>query len=175
MTELEEFRKEKDLVFARHPQSPLTDEQKKGFTGLTYYPEIPDLRLELELDEFQEQDRIEMQTSTGDIQVYTRHGRITFEAEGEQVSFTIYNSQHGFFLPFVDGGAGKETYGAGRYLEPEPLRNGKLLVDFNMAYNPYCAYNELYSCPLTPWENRTRVPIRAGEMLPQGEWAAHES
>ena len=56
-----------------------------------------------------------------------------------------------------------ETYGAGRYLEPEPLEDGRFAVDFNYAYNPYCAYNELWSCPLTPFENRLRVPIRAGE------------
>jgi len=59
----------------------------------------------------------------------------------------------------------EETYGAGRYLEPETLPNGKFLVDFNLAYNPYCAYNELFSCPLTPWENRLQVPIRAGEKI----------
>ena len=59
--------------------------------------------------------------------------------------------------------AGKETYGAGRYLDPELNKNGKLIVDFNLAYNPTCAYNELYSCPLPPAENRLSVAILAGE------------
>jgi uncharacterized protein (DUF1684 family) len=59
-----------------------------------------------------------------------------------------------------------ETYPAGRYLEPEGLPNGKFLIDFNMAYNPYCAYNDAWSCPLTPFENRLKVPIRAGEKIP---------
>jgi uncharacterized protein (DUF1684 family) len=63
----------------------------------------------------------------------------------------------------VDSLANTETYGAGRYLEPERLENGKYLVDFNLAYNPYCAYNDRYSCPLTPFENQIKVPIRAGE------------
>jgi uncharacterized protein (DUF1684 family) len=92
----------------------------------------------------------------------------------EQAMLTLFSDPHGFLLPFVDALAGKATYGAGRYLEPEPLPNGRLLVDFNYAYNPYCAYNALYSCPLTPFENRLKVPIRAGEKLPEGDWAKHE-
>ncbi|HLE52058.1 MAG TPA: DUF1684 domain-containing protein, partial [Anaerolineales bacterium] len=81
------------------------------------------------------------------------------------VELTVYRDPHGYFLPFADALAGSETYGAGRYLEPEPAGKGKLLVDFNYAYNPYCAYNDQYSCPLTPWENRLKVPIRAGEKV----------
>lgn len=71
----------------------------------------------------------------------------------------------------MDSLAGTETYPAGRYLEPEELPDGKLLVDFNLAYNPYCAYNEQWSCPLTPFENRLKVSIRAGERLPDPAWA----
>jgi uncharacterized protein (DUF1684 family) len=70
-----------------------------------------------------------------------------------------------FFLPFADSMAGSETYPAGRYLEVEELPGGNFLVDFNQAYNPYCAYNEQWSCPLTPAENRLKVPIRAGEKI----------
>ncbi len=78
---------------------------------------------------------------------------------------TIYANEHGYFLPFADSLAGVETYGAGRYLEPERNADGLLHVDFNIAYNPYCAYNELYSCPITPAENRIKVPIHAGEKV----------
>ena len=173
MTELEKFRMEKDHFFGGHPQSPLTHKQKVDFSGLEYYPENSDLRLELEIEKDPDQERIEMQTSTGDRQVYVRYGKIHFESEGEPVTLTIFASHHGFFLPFVDGGAGRETYGAGRYLDPEVLPDGRLLVDFNLAYNPYCAYNELYSCPLTPFENRTPVQIKAGEKLPQDDWVTH--
>lgn len=81
------------------------------------------------------------------------------------VELSIYNNQPGFFLPFVDSLAGVETYPAGRYLEPVPLPVGRLLVDFNHANNPYCAYNDAWSCPLTPFENRMDVPLRAGEKL----------
>ena len=106
-----------------------------------------------------------MQTSTGDMQTYTRYGRFKFSVDGEEAELTIYKEKSSYFLPFVDSLAGKETYGAGRYLEPEPLGNEKFLVDFNMAYNPYCAYNEYWSCPLTPSENRLQVPIKAGEKV----------
>ena len=173
MTELEHFRKSKDAFFASHPQSPLTREQKRHFDGLVYFPENPDLDLEVTVEEFPEQETITMQTSTGDIQEYRRYGQFTFEVDGEQARLTIYASPHGFFLPFVDSLAGTETYGAGRYLDPSVLPDGRFQVDFNQAYNPYCAYNELFSCPLTPFENRLKVPIRAGEKLPEGDWVSH--
>lgn len=165
MDSLQAFRAEKDQFFAHHPQSPLTREQKANFQGLDYFPETPDLRLEVNVEEFAEKNHIEMQTTTGDVQSYIRFGKIHFQVDGQDAELTVYANQHGFFLPFVDSLAGKETYPAGRYLEPELKHNGKLLIDFNMAYNPYCAYNEMWSCPLTPFENRLKVPIRAGERI----------
>lgn len=165
MTELETFRAEKDEFFASHPQSPLTAEQKKTFNGLSYFPENPALRLKVAVEEFPKREAIEMQTSTGDVQRYQKYGKFKFKVEGQEAELTIYASEHGYFLPFVDSLANKETYGAGRYLEPEPLGGGKFLVDFNLAYNPYCAYNDNYSCPLTPFENRLKVPIRVGEKI----------
>ena len=165
MTELEAFRAEKNEFYASHPQSPLTREQKQGFTGLNYFPEEASLRLEVKVDEFPVKDSFEMQTSTGDVQHYEKFGRFRFAVDGIEAELTIYQNQHGYFLPFVDSLAGSETYPAGRYLEPEPLIGGRFLVDFNVAYNPYCAYNEMWSCPITPVENRLKVAIRAGEKL----------
>jgi uncharacterized protein len=165
MTKLEEFRAEKDTFFGQEQQSPLTPEQKREFHGLNYFPENPQLRFEVEVEKFPEKEKIQMQTSTGDIQTYTRYGRIKFKVDGKEVELTIYSDPNGYFLPFVDSQASKETYPAGRYLEPEALPNGKFLVDFNLAYNPYCAYNEMWSCPLTPFENHLDVPIKAGEKL----------
>lgn len=165
MSELEEFRAEKNDFFGNHPQSPLTVEQRREFHGLNYFPENPDLRLEVKAEELPQREQIEMQTSTGDVQIYFRHSRFHFQVDGQHAELTIYEGEQGFFLPFVDSLASEETYPAGRYLEPEPLAGGRFLVDFNMAYNPYCAYNEHWSCPLTPFENRLKVPIRAGEKL----------
>ena len=165
MTELEEFRAEKDEIFKSHPQSPLTAEQKKTFTGLSYFPEEESLRLEVQVEPLDDDRQMQMQTTTGGVQLYHRHGRFKFPVDGETAELTIYRSEHGYFLPFVDSLAGEETYPAGRYLEPEELPDGRFLVDFNIAYNPYCAYNEAWSCPITPAENRIKVPIRAGEKI----------
>ncbi len=165
MTALETFRQQKNDFFGHHPQSPLTREQKMDFEGLSYFPENETLRLEVEVKKFDTMEKIEMQTTTGDSQTYERYGRFKFEADGKEAELTLYRSPNGYFLPFVDSLAGRETYPAGRYLEPEPLPGGRFLVDFNEAYNPYCAYNEMWSCPITPSENRIQVPIRAGEKI----------
>ncbi|MFN8383258.1 MAG: DUF1684 domain-containing protein [Anaerolineales bacterium] len=165
MSDLDMFRAQKDEFFGSHPQSPLTREQRKDFHGLQYFPENDALRLEVKVDEFTAKQKFEMQTSTGDVQIYEKFGKFHFEVDGTEAELTIYRSEHGFFLPFVDSLAGKETYPAGRYLEPEPLPGGYFIVDFNIAYNPYCAYNEMWSCPITPAENRLKVAIQAGEKL----------
>ncbi len=165
MSELQEFRASKDDFFAHHPQSPLTAEQKRGFDGLDYFDESPDLQLEVLVEKFPEQKEVVIQTSTGQTQTYTRFGKFKFSVGGREAELTLYASDHGFFLPFADSLAGEETYPAGRYLEPDPLPGDRFLVDFNLAYNPYCAYNEMWSCPLTPPENRLKVPIRAGEKI----------
>jgi uncharacterized protein (DUF1684 family) len=165
MSELEQFRAEKDEFFGHHPQSPLSDDQKKNFTGLKYFPENESLQLEVETDLLNDPKPLLMQTTTGGTQVYIRHGRFKFNVDGQETELTIYKSENGYFLPFVDSLAGDETYPAGRYLEPEELPGNRFLVDFNIAYNPYCAYNEMWSCPITPAENRLKVPIRAGEKI----------
>jgi uncharacterized protein (DUF1684 family) len=163
MSTLQDFRAGKDEFFASSPQSPLTPEQREHFTALSYFPENPTLRLEVEIEPFAEQTMLELPTSTGDVKSYKRYGRFSFPVEGTEVQLTLFGSPHGFFLPFVDSQAGAETYGAGRYLDPEQLPNGKFLIDFNLAYNPYCAYNENWNCPIPPAENRLSVPIRGGE------------
>jgi uncharacterized protein (DUF1684 family) len=163
MSDLTTLREEKDAFFASDPHSPLTREQQKGFAGLSYFDENPELRFELEIKPALSGEGVEMQTSTGDVQVYQRLGKIRFSVDGQAVELTIFTNEHGLFLPFVDGLTGRETYGAGRYLEPELLGDGRVHVDFNLAYNPYCAYNDRWSCPITPLENRLTVPIRAGE------------
>ena len=163
MSELIEFRKQKDEFFINDNHSPLQQDQKERFVGLKYFPENSNLLFELNIEEFPEKETIKMQTSTGDLQTYIRFGKIRFQVKGVEAELTVFSNQYGFFLPFVDSQAGKETYGAGRYLEPQSSPKGKLLVDFNLAYNPYCAYNDLYSCPIPPAENRLKVAIEAGE------------
>lgn len=163
MTSLEEFRQQKDQFFSSDPNSPLTPEQQAHFSGLNYFPENPDLRFEISITPFPDFEKVELPTSTGDVKTYTRYSRFSFKVEGKEVQLTLFSSPNGYFLPFVDALAGSETYGAGRYLDPEQLPNGKFLIDFNLAYNSYCAYNEFWNCPIPPAENRLAVPIRAGE------------
>jgi uncharacterized protein (DUF1684 family) len=165
MFKLNEFRREKDEFFGSDPQSPLTHKQRHAFKGLHYFPENAALRLEVPVEKFPTHENVLIQTTGGTAQTYQRYGRFKFEVEGQTAELTLYSSEDGFFLPFVDSLAGKETYPAGRYVEVEKLPNGKFRVDFNLAYNPYCAYNEKWSCPLTPFENRLKVAIRAGEKV----------
>jgi hypothetical protein len=165
MDPLEQFRKEKDDFFARDPDSPLDPAGRRGFQGLHYFPENPALRLEVQVKELPGEEMIEIPTSSGGTQHYRRLGRFSFDVESRPAELTIYENETGYFLPFVDSLAGQETYPAGRYIEPEPLGGGRFVVDFNLAYNPYCAYSDHWSCPLTPFENRLPVPIRAGEKV----------
>jgi uncharacterized protein (DUF1684 family) len=165
MSTLENHRQAKDDFFADHPQSPLTSDQKRLFSGLRYYPENSALSFETALEPFEEKQTVQMQTNTGEVQAYIRYGKIHFVVDGQPAELTVFANEHGLFMPFVDSRAGEETYGAGRYLEPDVLPSGKVWVDFNMAYNPYCAYNERWSCPLPPGENRLSLPIEAGEKI----------
>ncbi len=168
MSELDDFRREKDTFFHDEPESPLTPNQQADFDGLSYFEENPSLVItsRLEADGVDRDERIVMQTTTGGEQLYRRAGLVRFEVDGVPTQVTLYASagSHGLFLPFRDATSGKESYGAGRYLDVEhPGPSGRLTVDFNYAYNPYCAYNPEWSCPIPPGENWLTVPIRAGE------------
>jgi uncharacterized protein (DUF1684 family) len=163
-------RHEKDHFFKHHPQSPLKPGQQEAFTALNYYDPNPDLELTVTVDPIADGKLVPIQTTTGDVRQYKRFGQFTFTVEGHEAQLTIYEADYGFFLPFVDSNAGTETYPAGRYLEPEYLGDNRFHVDFNHAYNPFCAYSPEWSCPITPPENRLKVAIRAGEKMPEGEW-----
>jgi uncharacterized protein len=165
MSKLSEFRMLKDDFFRANPQSPLGGDQQESFSQLNYYPENPNLRFELPLEKIEKPEQIVMATSTGDEQGYFHVGQIRFTLLGQAVLLQVYISVSGgdYFIPFVDATAPAETYGAGRYVEPEDLGDGRLHVDFNLAYNPYCAYNDRWSCPIPPRANRISVRIEAGE------------
>ena len=165
MSDLEEFRIRKDEFFATDHHSPLTPQQRSEFRGLAYYDENPESSLEVEVEKFPHEDPIQIATSTGDVATYQKWGRFSVEIEGQKAELTIFRDlQRGdLFLPFVDSTSGSETYSVGRYVEMESSHDGKVLVNFNHAYNPYCAYNENWNCPMPPLENRINVPIHAGE------------
>ena len=170
MTALDEYRAAKDAWFREDTSSPLTAEQRATFEGLRYYPENPDLVFEVEPEALPYSEPFEMETSTGHTALYQRWRRVSFEVDGDLVTLTIFRDpmMGGYFLPFQDANAGGETYGAGRYLEVQEIGPASLMLDFNYAYNPYCAYNYSWSCPLPPPENHLAVAIRTGEMTYEG-------
>lgn len=165
MSELAHQRQHKDEFFRSSPHSPLGSKQKRNFEGLAYYGENPDLRFDVEVERFEKQEKVRMHTSTGEVQEYYKYGTFDFDANGTRARLTVYSSGEpgDGFVPFTDSTSGKETYGAGRYLELEWLGGNRFHVDFNQAYNPWCAYSPHYSCPIPPRENRLSVAIRAGE------------
>jgi len=168
--QIEAGRAEKDRFLAMHPQSPIPVHQRHGFKGLQYYP--PDLRyrFELELHEHDRKETIEVQDTRGNMRRLLRWGEFRFEIDGKQCTLQAYKDDpedERLFIPFRDQTSGKETYGAGRYLDLEPEKHltakGKWIIDFNKAYNPWCAYSKDYACPFVPPENWLKVPVRAGE------------
>src|SRR5438445_2043363 len=161
MSELEDFRRGKDEFFREADGSPLTAEQRAVFRGLAYYPPNPDLVIEARLDVGVDVGEVRMQTSTGGEQVYTRAGVVRFDVDGRPAEVTLFASRdtEELFLPFRDATSGAETYPAGRYLEVSPPdAEGLVAVDFNLAYNPYCAYSPRWSCPIPPIENWLKIP-----------------
>jgi uncharacterized protein (DUF1684 family) len=170
--ELKSFRAEKDRVFAKDPNSPLMAAQRRAFHGLDYFEENPGLVIHGSVDRNVEPGEVRMATSAGDEQVYERYGVVRFTVEDQPAEVTLYASDDSdeLFIPFRDATSGKETYGAGRYLELH-AHGDHVTIDFNYAYNPNCAYDPSWSCPLPPPENWLKVPIRAGEKT----FAGHEA
>jgi hypothetical protein len=166
MTELEEFRASKNEFFRYDHHSPLSEKEQATFDGLRYYPENQALLFMGPLDRNVEHAMLEMDTSSGDQQTYTRTGRFVFQVEGHDCVLYLYSRDDPsqLFLPFRDATSSKETYGAGRYLDIGLEPDGQVEIDFNYAYNPMCAYGDGWSCPLPPVENWLTVPIRAGEL-----------
>lgn len=171
MSELQQFRDQVDDFMGHHPQSPIPQDERYEFEGLNYFGPNPDLIFEVTVERFGEDEPlVEMETTTGDVRPYRRYGRFTFTVNGTEAALTLYSDlyESDFFLPFRDTTSGKETYGAGRYLDNgrpgiQPLDETRFRFDFNYAYNPYCVYQSTYSCPLPPNENWLSVPIEAGE------------
>jgi uncharacterized protein (DUF1684 family) len=162
---LRRFRAMKDEFFATDPSSPLTPTQRARFRGLAYFPPNSGFAVEGEMRPCVTRDEVDLVTSYGDTARYRRAGVVWFEVDGIPGVITLFRSKRGdLFVPFRDATSGTETYGAGRYLEARSLGYGRALLDFNYAYNPYCAYSPEWRCPIPPIENHLIVPIRAGEM-----------
>jgi uncharacterized protein len=164
-------REGKDRFFRGHPQSPLAAREQERFEGLEYYPLDPSYRFELELHEHDEKRTLRVEATHGGGRDLLRVGEFRFKLEGEECTLQAYKNhpgEKGLFVPFRDATSGIETYNEGRYLDLEPeihlTGEGRWILDFNEAYNPWCAYSEGFSCPFAPRENQLNVPVRAGEL-----------
>jgi uncharacterized protein len=174
--ELEEFRREKDAFFAHSPQSPIPHELRHGaFSGLSYYPPDQAFRVTATLTPFAQRATVTLATSTGEPRQQVRYGELRFVIGTTELRLAAFTEPRErvireLFIPFRDATSGHETYGAGRYLEVEVEPNDETVtLDFNLAYNPYCAYNEAYTCPIPPAENTLPIAIAAGERI----WDEH--
>ncbi len=173
---LEAYRQRRDEFMRTHEHSPLTERQKENFVPLAYFSEDPALSLALEVDEDIDHTPLELPTTSGEMREYIPHGTISFEVDGTTVTLTVFREpERGrLLIPFRDLTSGKETYGAGRTVDTQERPDGKLSVDFNYAYAPYCQYNDNWVCTIPPMSNWLRVPIRAGEKLYPGKESSEE-
>jgi uncharacterized protein (DUF1684 family) len=162
------LRADKDSYFRNDMDSPIPLNERRSFKGLKYFPPDQGYRVTSKLERFDLPKQIMITTSTGTRQAYLRYGAFTFEIEGRSLKLIVYKSTEdpyarSLFVPFSDETSGRETYAAGRYLDIEEQGGDNYELDFNLAYNPYCAYSEEYTCPIPPVENRLPVKILAGE------------
>jgi len=164
---IQKEREEKDQFFREEPKSPLTSKDQKGFKGLTYYP--IDLRYvfsgDLERNPKARKDYVKLPTNRGNFRTYIKEGVFRFKIEGKEFALSVYRflGRPTLFLPFRDTTNGHETYENGRYVDVEITRDDRIVIDFNRAYNPFCAYNPKYTCAYASEENTLDVAIRAGE------------
>ena len=171
--EIEQLRAEKDVWMRTSPNSPLPHEIRHHMKGLEYFPPDPAYVFPVRLNKYSIPEKLTMTTSKGKQRDYLRYGYFEFQIEGKTQKLQAYKSvpvrehQHEeqLFVPFRDSTSGKESYGAARYIDLELTPSDEYVLDFNLAYNPYCAYSEHWSCPLTPFENRVKAPVRAGEKI----------
>ena len=165
-----EWRKERDTFFKTHQRSPLSPKEKRNFKGLKYYPFNPKYVFCGQIERYSfhinnPKYYATFLTNKGINKRYIRYGTFHFKLDGKEYSIEIYKSilSDNLFIPFKDKTNGKESYDGGRYIDAEILQGYKMVLDFNMAYHPSCAYNDNFICVLPPRENTLDVEIRAGE------------
>jgi len=165
------WRAARDELFAGHPQSPLPAGEREGFTGLEYFDYDPSARVLATIEPL-EPATLEIATSGEEPFRFTRFGTAGFELGGEALALELYWLEGyggGLYVPFADATSGHETYGAGRYVLDTikgadlGVDDDRLVLDFNFSYNPSCAYDPRWVCPLAPPANRLAVAVRAGE------------
>ena len=161
------FRTQKDEFMRQSHGSPFSHAVQTDFKGLQYFEPDHQYRFDTRLRRFPSEESVIMATSKGTRQLFNNEGRFEVAIDGQPIQLQAYQSAEredtSLFVPFKDATSGNESYGAARYIDLKVQHDDRYLLDFNYAYNPYCAYEEGYVCPLPPAENWLRVAIRAGE------------
>jgi len=175
--EVQADRREKDVVFASDPDSPIPRAERAKFRGLDYFPADPAWRYAGWIERYKTAERISIVTTAGKPRPCERWGRVTFARDGRVLTLQVYRlldlpdrqGGEGLFLPFADQTTDNETYAAGRYVDLVGPDGGPFVLDFNLAYNPSCAYGDSgrFQCPATPAENRLPIAVTAGERGPE--------
>lgn len=168
----------KDSVLKWDSQSPFNGQDKIDFVQLQYYKPDKTYLVEADLEKFAATDTFLMENTVGKKEKYFRFGKLKFNLKGKPTELVVYQQQrllkeggyeNHLFLPFWDETNGEETYHGGRYIDLQYEGKDKITVDFNFAYNPYCAYSEEYTCPVPPEENRLPFIVEAGEKIYKNE------
>lgn len=166
-----EFQANLNREFANREESPLTDEDFKVFQSLEFYPIDEKFIVEAKFVRTPKEKVFKMKTSTTRLPEYKKYGELLFQIDGKSFKLNVYQNielskKEGYedylFLPFSDLTCGKESYIGGRYIDMRIPKTETVTIDFNKAYNPYCAYNHKYSCPIVPLENDLPIEILAG-------------
>ena len=168
-TRIANEREQKDQAFrAGGKEIPVKAEDADKFLPLSYFPIDESYTVPAQLEHAKTREMLTMPTSTGKLREVEKIGTLRFNFKGQPLQLTAFleeGSSGALFVPFSDLTSATETYPAGRYMNLPPAPSGVYMIDFNVAYNPYCYYNAEYDCPLPPAENRLQVPIRAGERM----------
>lgn len=166
-----EFQKEINAEYKDVTTSPLKDKDRKNFKGLDFFKFDSTFVVKASFKRTPEAEVFKMKTTTSRLPEYVKYGVVTFQLNGKTHQLNIYQNQglikeeeykDYLFLPFLDNTNGEGSYGGGRYIDMRIPEGDTIEIDFNKAYNPYCAYNENYSCPIVPRENYLDEEIKAG-------------
>lgn len=165
------YQRDQNAKFKDVTESPLKDKDRKMFTGLDFFKVDSSYVVTAVFKRTPNETSFKMKTTTNRTPEYVKYGELNFTLKGKNFKLDIYQNlelinAEGFedylFLPFLDETNGLETYGGGRYLDARIPQGESMVLNFNEAYNPYCAYNEKYSCPVVPRQNYLRVRVEAG-------------
>lgn len=169
--EIKKFQDELNQEFLNPDESPLSKKERKNFKGHDYYSINESYQVLAKFIKNESPTLFQMKTTTGKLPNYDKYGIAKFDLNGKEYTLTIYQShrlrttseyKNYLFLPFTDLTNGEETYGGGRYIDLSIPEDATIIIDFNKAYSPSCAYNYSYSCPIPPAENDLTIKIEAG-------------